>query len=218
MNNRMTNLNRTLEHVIALSQDSYEQMPWANREFYSNYLAQTFYYVRHSTRILALSAGRLDYENQQKIHLRFLKHLGEEANHEKLALNDLKFMGHTIDDFDELNTTRFFYETQYYKIEHQHPLALMGYILFLEVLAQNVCPPLSRKLADLHGKKSATFLLVHGEEDPEHVSEAKKLLETLDARAIDHITVNLEQSAYAFDHMMLEIRDVTTKKKVKKAA
>lgn len=168
-----------LDQCVRLSQSSYESMPWDQKEFYANYLAQTFYYVRHSTRILALSAGRLSYEKDQKIHLRFLKHLGEEANHEKLALNDLKFLGYKLQDFDELNSTRFFYEPQYYKIEHQHPLALMGYILFLEVLAQNVCPPLSAKLTNLYGKKSATFLLVHGEEDPSHVEEAKNCSQSL---------------------------------------
>lgn len=214
----MDKLNRALETSIAKSMASYESMPWDNKVFYANYMAQTFYYVRHSTRILALSAGRLDYEHQQQIHLRFLKHLGEEANHEKLALNDLKFLGYKIDDFSELNSTRFFYEPQYYKIEHQHPMALMGYILFLEVLAFNVCPPLSRKLHDLYGKKSATFLFVHGEEDPHHVSEAKKLLESLDPVALKFITENLIQSSYAFDMMMKEIRDYSLEFPIKKAA
>ena len=202
-------LENALDHCIRLSQSSYESMPWDNKAFYANYMAQTFYYVKHSTRILALSAGRLNYEEQQKIHLRFLKHLGEEANHEKLALNDLKFLGHKLEDFPELNSTRFFYEPQYYKIEHQHPLSLMGYILFLEVLAQKVCPPLSAKLSNLYGKKSATFLLVHGEEDPGHVEEAKKLLSEFDPVALEFIIINLKQSAYAFDNMMREIAEAT---------
>ena len=214
----MEKLNRALEISISLSQKSYEAMPWDNKAFYANYMAQTFYYVRHSTRILALSAGRLDYENQQQIHLRFLKHLGEEANHEKLALNDLKFLGYKIEDFKELNSTRFFYEPQYYKIEHQHPMALMGYILFLEVLALNVCPPLSKKLNDIYGKRAATFLFVHGEEDPHHVSEAKKLLESLDPVALKFITENLIQSAFAFDMMMKEIRDNTLEFPLRKVA
>lgn len=214
----MEKLNRALEESIALSKESYENMPWDNKTFYANYMAQTFYYVRHSTRILALSAGRLDYENHQHVHLRFLKHLGEEANHEKLATNDLKFLGYNITDFKELNSTRFFYEPQYYKIEHQHPMALMGYILFLEVLALNVCPPLSRKLHDIYGKKAATFLFVHGEEDPHHVSEAKKLLESLDSTALKFITENLTQSAYAFDMMMKEIRDSSVNCSIKKVA
>lgn len=214
----ITKLNRALDISIDITQKTYENMPWDNKNFYANYIAQTFYYVRHSTRMLALSAGRLDYENQQHIHLRFLKHLSEEANHEKLALNDLLFLGYKISDFKELNSTRIFYETQYYKIEHQHPIALMGYILFLEALALNVCPPLSRKLHEIYGKNSATFLFVHGEEDPHHVSEAQKLLETLDAPTLNFVIENLNQSAYAFEMMMKEIRDQAQILPVKKSA
>lgn len=214
----MDKLQRTLNQSVGLLQNSYESLPWDNKEFYANYLAQTFYYVRHSTRLLALSASRLSYEEQQNLHLRFLKHLSEEANHERLAINDLKALGYTTADFPELNSTRFFYESQYYKIEHKDPLALMGYILYLEVLAQNICPPLAKKLTTIYGKKAATFLLVHGEEDPHHVEEAQKLLASLGSPAITMITENLEQSSVAFDLMMKEIVDSMQVTKWKKSA
>lgn len=214
----MQKLQAALSQSVNLLQNSYESMPWDNREFYANYLAQTFYYVRHSTRLLATSAGRLDYEGQQALHLRFLKHLGEEANHERLALNDLKALGYSVDEFKELNSTRFFYETQYYKIEHIDPLALMGYILYLEVLAQNICPPLAKKLTHLYGKKAATFLLVHGEEDPHHVEEAQKLLSSLAPPTLEIITENLIQSSSAFDLMMKEINDTVLVEKLRNIA
>lgn len=214
----MEKLKLALNQSVSLLQNSYESLPWDNKEFYANYLAQTFYYVRHSTRLLATSAGRLSYEKEQHLHLRFLKHLSEEANHERLAVNDLKFLGHNVADYPELNATRFFYETQYYKIEHKDPLALMGYILYLEVLAQNVCPPLAKKLSEIYGKKAVTFLLVHGEEDPHHVDEANKLLASLAPPALEVITENLLQSSQAFDLMMKEIEDSVKVAKLKKIA
>lgn len=214
----MEKLKLALNQSVSLLQNSYESLPWDNKEFYANYLAQTFYYVRHSTRLLATSAGRLTYEGQQDLHLRFLKHLSEEANHERLATNDLKALGYKIEDFKELNTTRFFYESQYYKIEHKDPLALMGYILYLEVLAQNICPPLAKKLTALYGKKAATFLLVHGEEDPHHVEEAQKLLASLPTPALTIITENLLQSSCAFDLMMREIEGSVKVNKFKNIA
>lgn len=214
----MDKLQKSLNQSVGLLQNSYEALPWDNKEFYANYLAQTFYYVRHSTRLLALSSSRLSYEDQQNLHLRFIKHLGEEANHERLAINDMKALGFSPKDFPELNSTRYFYECQYYKIEHRDPLALMGYILYLEVLAQNICPPLSKKLTGLYGKKAATFLLVHGEEDPHHVEEAQKLLASLPPVALDIITENLEQSSQAFDLMMKEIVDSMQVNKWKKAS
>lgn len=214
----MEKLKLALNESVSVLQNSYESLPWDNKEFYANYLAQTFYYVRHSTRLLATSAGRLTYEGQQDLHLRFLKHLSEEANHERLATNDLKALGYKIEDFKELNTTRFFYEGQYYKIEHKDPLALMGYILYLEVLAQNICPPLAKKLTALYGKKAATFLLVHGEEDPHHVEEAQKLLASLPTPALTIITENLLQSSCAFDLMMKEIENSVRVNKLKNIA
>ncbi|MBY0414580.1 MAG: iron-containing redox enzyme family protein [Bdellovibrionales bacterium] len=214
----MDKLKLALNQSVNLLENSYDTLPWDNIDFYANYLAQTFYYVRHSTRLLATSAGRLSYENQQMLHLRFLKHLGEEANHERLALNDLKFLGYKIEDFKEMNSTRFFYEPQYFKIEHIDPLALMGYILYLEVLAQHICPPLSKKLTTLYGKKASTFLLVHGEEDPHHVEEAQKLLATLPPASIAIITENLLQSSEAFNMMFKELVITTEVNKWKKSA
>ncbi|QDK41614.1 hypothetical protein DOM21_09140 [Bacteriovorax stolpii] len=214
----MDKLKEALNHSVSILLNSYESMPWENKDFYANYMAQTFFYVRHSTRMLALSAGRLNYEQQQMIHLRFLKHLGEEANHERLALNDLKALGYSIEDFKELNSTRFFYEPQYFKIEHQDPLALMGYILYLEVLAQKICPPLSKKLSTIYGKKAVTFLFVHGEEDPHHVEEAQKLLASLPPQTLEIITENLLQSSCAFNWMMKEIEDSVAFQPLKKIA
>lgn len=191
---------------------------WDNIKFYADYVAQTFYYVRHSTRLLALSASRLNYEQEQMIHLRFIKHLGEESNHEKLALNDLKHLGFSIDDFPELNTTRVFYEPQYYKIEHERPLAIMGYILYLEALAQNVCIPLTKKIIELHGNKTASFLHVHGEEDPEHVAQALNMIQSLDPANLAVIERNLIQSSYCYNQIISELDQKWAKTYYKKSA
>lgn len=214
----MDKLKQALGQCINDSLNTIETLPWNNRAFYGNYLAQTYFYVRHSTRLLATSAGRLNCETQQGLHLRFLKHLSEEAGHEKLALNDLKGMGYTIADFKEMDETKFFYEPQYYKIEHLDPLALMGYILYLEVLAQHVCPPLTKKITEIYGKKTSSFLMVHGEEDPHHVEEAHKLLATLPPEAIAIITENLLQSSKAFNRIMLEMSSSSKVEKWKKTA
>lgn len=191
---------------------------WKSREFYADYMAQTFYYVRHSTRLLALAASRLNYEEEQKIHLRFIRHLGEESNHEKLALNDIAKLDFSINDFPELNSTRLFYEPQYYKIEHERPLALMGYILFLEALAQKVCPSITKKIAAFHGSKAGTFFHVHGEEDPAHVGEALKMINALEGADLRAIEINLVQSSYAYAQMVSELNLKWLSLRHKKAA
>ncbi|MGZ3787544.1 MAG: iron-containing redox enzyme family protein [Bacteriovorax sp.] len=210
------NLADVLEHELKISLTYINSCQWNNKEFYADYVAQTFYYVRHSTRLLALAASRLNYENEQNLHLRFIKHLGEESNHEKLALNDLKNLGYAKEDFPELSSTRLLYEPQYYKIEHENPLALMGYILYLEALAQKACPPLAKKITDHYGAKTATFLHVHGEEDPKHVAEAVKLIGSLDGANLKAVHENLLQSSYVFNQILSELNEkwrITSTKK-----
>lgn len=202
----MHGLEKILATELEASIHNINQCDWRNKEFYADYAAQTFYYVRHSTRLLALSASRLSYEQEQSFHLRFIKHLGEEANHEKLALNDLKFLGRSIDDFEEHPSTRLFYEPQYYKIEHEKPLALMGYILYLEALAKYVCPILTKTITELYGHQSASFLRVHGEEDPEHVDQAVNMITGLSTANLYEIEKNLIQSSYAYNQMIYEIK------------
>lgn len=199
-------LNKILSIELEKSISQINECNWLDKNFYADYVAQTFYYVRHSTRLLALCASRLSYEDQQKIHLRFIKHLAEESNHELLALKDIGHLGYSLDDFPELEATRLFYEPQYYKVEHQNPLALMGYILFLEALAQKVCPPLTKKLTECHGKRTATFFHVHGEEDPEHVAEALKMIQSLDKNSLEHIEQNLIQSSYAYGQLISDLQ------------
>jgi len=35
--------------------------PWENQSFYAEWLAQTYFYVRHSTRLLCLAAARFGH-------------------------------------------------------------------------------------------------------------------------------------------------------------
>ena len=92
---------KQLSHAI-------DQVRWEDKQVYGNWLAQTYYYTRHTTRMLSL-AGSYFYEDEQKLHERFLTHAGEEMNHELISLGDLKKLGFTLKDFPELPSTRSFY-------------------------------------------------------------------------------------------------------------
>src|SRR5262245_13457821 len=77
-----------------------DSFPWAHREAYAAWLAQTYYYVSHSTRLLALAASRYTVADDA-FHLRCLEHLREEKSHEKLATADLKALGKTAREYPE---------------------------------------------------------------------------------------------------------------------
>lgn len=213
----MRDLEKTISSEIIKSLKAINTCSWDEKLLYADYVAQTFYYVKHSTRLLALSASRLGYE-QQHIHSRFIKHLGEESNHEKLALSDLKHLGFDLSDFPELTSTRLFYEPQYYKVEHQDPLALMGYIIYLEAMAQKICPPMTKQIGRFHGEQCVSFLKVHGEEDPEHVEQAYKLLSTLPPQSMKLILQNISQSSFAFNSIIQELKAKWNENIIKKSA
>lgn len=169
---------------------SLEIYPWEEKEFVCDFLAQTFYYVSHSEKLLALAIARL---NDSGLAKRFKEHLSEEHNHELLAVNDLKRLKSNLANHKECPQTRTFYECQYYKIEHQNPLALMGYILFLEELAAKEGSYIHDLIKKKHGV-SSTFLKVHGEEDLDHVAKARELIFDLPLEVQSIINVNFEQS------------------------
>ncbi|NQZ58706.1 MAG: iron-containing redox enzyme family protein [Lentisphaeraceae bacterium] len=178
-----------------------ESLPWSDKSFYTNYLAQTFYYVQHSTKLLALGAALMDYKDKA-FEKRFIEHIAEEGSHELLALRDLQNMGHKIEDISELPETRMAWESQYYKIQNKDPLALMGYILFLEYVAVSICPSIVKKVKDSFDGPVA-FVKLHGEEDIDHVQKAIDVIESLSEERKKIIYENYEQSALSFKYMLL---------------
>jgi len=183
-----------------------KQFPWDSKRAVGDYLAQTYYYVRHSEKFLALAAGLMD-DGDRKYQKRFLQHLSEENAHDLMVKKDLENLGYFLEDFPERAETRMFWETQYFKIEHEDPMILMGYILLLEDVASEVCSFLAEKICQHHSKKASTFLRVHGEEDPHHVTEALGVIDSLSEVRQKLVYANLLQSQKAYQRMIQAIRE-----------
>ena len=102
-----------------------------------------------------------------------------------------------------------FYEPQYFKIEHRHPSALLGYILPLEARsAVSRGPSIFSKVTEAHGKKAGRkFVKLHAEEDPDrYVEKAFASIASLPIELHPLIIENLEQSTDAYLGMLAEIR------------
>lgn len=153
-------------------------VPWQNKAIYGAFLAQTYYYVNHSTRLLALAASRFS-ASEERIHRRFIKHATEEMSHEILALRDLKNLKLSPESYHEFPSTRAFYQTQYYMIEHVSPWSFWGYILMLEGLAVTEGAWLYDQIKRHHGAKAGSFVKVHAVEDVGHMAEAEQALSLL---------------------------------------
>lgn len=169
-------------------------LPWKDREFYGNFLAQTYYFVCHSTRLLARSMSHFQTD-REGLYRRFLSHMSEEDNHEKIALSDLKKLGFSLADFPESSYTRAFWQSQYYLADTSKGTALLGYILFLEAVAVESYPKLIEHLYKFHGKKCCQFLKVHVEEDPDHVLHAIEEIQNLPEADKKEVWKNFEQTA-----------------------
>lgn len=183
-----------------------KNFPWESKRSVGDYLAQTYYYVRHSEKFLALAASLMS-EADRRFQKRFLQHLSEENAHDLMVKKDLENLGYFLEDFPERPETKMFWETQYFKIEHEDPMILMGYILLLEDVASEVCSYLSEMICQHHTKKASTFLRVHGEEDPHHVAEALGVIDSLAEPRQKLVYANLIQSQKAYKQMIQAIKE-----------
>lgn len=189
----MSNIEMNMQTITAAA----TRYPWHEKAAYAQFLAQTFYYVRHSTRLLALAAGLIP-TGEKKAFDRYIKHIAEERNHELLARHDLKALGYDLDQMPEMPSTRLLWEPQYYKVMHQTPMALLGYILPLEMLAANEGGAVVQLIRQAHGSDCLSFLKLHGEEDIKHVQDALKLAESLRGTDREAVFGNIEQTIYSY--------------------
>lgn len=183
-------------------------VPWDSRRAYGDWLAQTYYYVRHSTRLLASAASRFPLDEQgSTLHYRFIAHISEEKRHEQLAVHDLKQLGLSLADFEERHSTRMFYEPQYYKVEHQASSVLFGYILPLEAAAATHGKRIASAVVAAFGPKCDAFLRVHAEDDVDHLAKALRIIESVAEPERKLIAQNLCQSSIAYCRILEEIAE-----------
>ena len=182
----------------------FNNIDWRDPDAYAEFLAQTYFYARHTTRILALAGVRTKMSDYQ-LHVRFLQHTAEEKGHEKMLLNDLKNMGRSIDEFRCAPQSAALFQSQYYWIEHVDPKALFGFILLLETVSLECGPIIYQPAREAH-PKSTTYLKVHIEEDEDHVEQNLKNIETMSGPEIEFITQNLVQTADYYCGLLEEVR------------
>lgn len=164
-------------------------MPWSDKNFYAEWVAQTYFYVNHSVNLLKVAA---EHCQNHEVRERFIEHISEESGHEKLCLNDLKFMGLKIEQFNELPITREMYEKQYH-IAKQNPPALIGYILALEILAAKILPDIMKTINEAHPISKA-FARVHAEEDQDHISSAFDQFSFMNQQEVESLQTNFNDS------------------------
>ncbi|QDK46703.1 hypothetical protein DOM22_16855 [Bdellovibrio sp. ZAP7] len=210
------NVNEELKELLKYSKQQIESFPWEDKQAYSAWVSQTYYFARHTTRLLALAGARTEF-SAPDFHNRFLAHSGEEKGHDKLLVNDLKTLGSKMEEWPEMPGTCALYQTQYYYIEHESPMAFFGYILGLEALAAYFGDHINARVEKAWGPKAAHFVRVHAEEDVGHTDEALTKIASLPPHHQTTVIQNLKQTLSYYEQMLNECKGMA-KVRVNKAA
>lgn len=165
---------------------------------YQEWLAQTYFFVRHSTALLGYA---LPFLKNDDLRHHFEKHLGEETRHDLVALKDLQKMGREISEFKESAPTQAFYQSQYYRVQFEGGTALLGYILFLEGIAVHWGKEVFEVVKNHH--KGTHFARVHVDEDPEHLEGALKTIMSLDKAQQEAIMRNFYFSKQLYEAIVV---------------
>jgi pyrroloquinoline quinone (PQQ) biosynthesis protein C len=155
-----------------------DSLTWEDPACYAEYLAQTYFYVRHATRVLAKAAWRCNFE-EEPLHKKLLQGINEEKNHELMCTSDLEHVGYDLKEFTELPETSAYYQTLYAMIDAHGPYALLGYFVSLEGLGAIGFNDVYNRVVKTYGKGGAQFIEVHAHLDQGHFEEGLSYILTL---------------------------------------
>lgn len=213
----MTDLFALNKEELKKTRDLMLGFPWEDKLAYAEWLAQTYYMVNHSTRLVALAGAYAPLE-RNTLHARFVDHSKEERGHQLIAISDIKNLGYDVKDFPCLLPSACMYQVQYYWIQHRGPASFFGYTLALESLAFEFGPELYRRASTAHGQEAAKFLKCHSDADVEHMEKAEKEIKQLNPSELQLACDNLLLSTSLYRAMLTEIRRAAQEKSQRKAA
>lgn len=193
-------LMESYNNVIDKFDHRMKSYPWSNKGFYGNWLAQSHYFVSHSTRLLTMAAGFSPID-KEAMHRRFIEHCAEEDRHEVLAEQDLKRLGYDLSDFPEFPETTVFYQNQYFVIQNHGSSAFMGWVLFLEGMSSKTLPHIMN-LVNVYSSKCTNFMRVHAEEDENHIKSALDMAASLPLEKHHNIIRNIEISHSMYENIL----------------
>lgn len=197
----MDKIKQTYETEVARLEKATLSYDWTNESFYASYLAQTYRYIVHSTKLLALAAGIAKSKDLREC---LEHHVAEENGHEHWVLGDLKRLGYKLEDFPENPQTKRLYDQIYAGVREYGPAAIVGYAMALEGLSAKVCPKLTPVLTKRYGAKCSTFIKNHGEIDPGHAAESFNILKFFSESEKIKIESYIKLSAEAYIEFLTE--------------
>jgi hypothetical protein len=185
-----------------------DRFPWENQDAYLSWLAQTYEYVRYSTRILALTGGRFPV-SKTAFATRFFQHAAEERGHDRLLVNDAKAFAKDIAELPVFPEAEAFHKSLYFWIYQGDPTVMFGWIFCLEGFAVLNGPRIYERVLAAHGKRGASFLHVHSAEDPDHLEKAFQTVRSLPESDLIKIVQGLDLYCKLYENIFSAIESET---------
>lgn len=192
------------EQAVSRAVEAIDDFPWEDEACYAHWLGQTYYLVRHTTRFLTSTAGRIEIEDEET-HKFLLHHLKEEAGHEMLAYNDLVKLGWKIDMVPETIEATLMLQSQYYWIS-KTPYAHFSFFWVLEQLSVLRGKKIIDRVLTVHSPKTVSFLKLHAAEDVQHIKDIYNQITRHEPEEYAAIYHNLNQTGYLYSLMLKNIK------------
>jgi hypothetical protein len=203
--NTATSVIADVEEQLEAIHAELSQYPWTSPVAYGNWLAQTYFYVRRVTHVLAAAAARTS-PDEGLLHNHLLSGITGEKDHDALAIGDLEDLGFRIENFREHPLTKAFYQTLFYMIDTAGPVAILGYFFVLEGLAGTRGEPIYQQLLKAYDGRAVSFVKEHVILDQEHYPSSLRLLERLDASQLRIVSDSTQLAGPLYRYMVATIK------------
>ncbi len=198
------------ENQAKIVGDFCRELPWENKTFYGIWLSQMHCFLKHATPMLSLAASKLRNEDYF-FHAYMVRHNLEELGHEFLCEKDLQRLGFSATSFPEFIETAQLYQSQYFFMNEEDPLALLGNIYYLEVLSLVAGPYVVEKLVMAHGAENCKLLLEHVSGDKAHVDDVSHVIARVPESRLPIVLRSFEISHECYLRMLHSCRDLYLK-------
>jgi Iron-containing redox enzyme len=197
--------------------DLWEGQP--RRELAVAFLVLLHQIMRASVPLMQCAADRCEHLKQVDqlaplLGRYYRHHITEELNHDIWALEDLESAGcnpQTILSMTPSVEVARLVGTQYYWVQHHHPLMLLGYIAVLEAF-----PPADKEIDEIRdrsGLPDSTFrtLRIHGDLDPTHSAEIDETFDSLplDQQQLEMVGLSVLHSCEALAASVRALRPIS---------
>ncbi len=148
-----------------------------------SYLTETYHMVRHTPRMLALAAARLD-DTWRGLRDWFIEQASEEANHDVFCIKDIRHLGYDPEIIlrrTPLSGSWGLVSQNYFMASHGRPEGILGVASLTEGLGASLAGSIADTLNTQYGlaKHTTTFLRSHSSFDAKHLDDCKRAIDTL---------------------------------------